>query len=189
MLTASRSPAEVAVELPFTIVFEPPSQDELQDALRMRAVWLAGILLALAIGTVVVVAHGERADATVDSPLATLEVTSRPSGASVWLDGRELGRTPVQLHAPVGAHSVLLQSSDALPAQYAVDLTETGAAVNALLLRRQPSVTRVRSTLPGANLADVRLLASGELALSLAIPTTQRLQAWRLNPADGALHA
>jgi hypothetical protein len=121
------------VELPFTIVFEPPSQKELRAILRMRGIWVAGLIVALAIGTLVVVAGVGRADAVASIGPAPLELTSRPAGAQVWLDGRELGRTPLSLLVEPGAHSVQLKAADALDAQYTLQVGTEGAALDVRL--------------------------------------------------------
>ncbi|MDQ6671147.1 MAG: hypothetical protein M3069_10415, partial [Chloroflexota bacterium] len=105
----------------------------------------------------------------------------------VWLDGRERGRTPLTLEVDSGTHSVLLKARDAVDSQYAVHVGAEGATLEALLWRRQPRLTRLRPSLPGATLADVRVLADGALALSIALPPGRQLQAWRLNPQTGAL--
>src|SRR5438034_361334 len=78
------------MELPFIVVFEPPSQEELRDVLRMRGTWVAGLIVVLAIGT----------------------------GLLLW---------------------------------------------------------------------DVRLLSGGDLALMIALPGGQEVQAWRVEPRTGAL--
>ena len=51
------------MELPFTIVFEPPSRSELRALLRMRGHWVAGLIVALTIGTAYILANSARADA------------------------------------------------------------------------------------------------------------------------------
>jgi hypothetical protein len=116
-------------------------------------------------------------------------LTSQPSGARVWLDGRESGVTPLDVFVEPGAHAVVLKAADALDGQYTVRVGGEGAALEAVLWRRQPRLTRLRPTLPGAALSDVRLLSDGQLALSTGVPLTKQLQAWRLDPASGALEA
>src|SRR5260370_1353047 len=186
MLESSRSPAEVAVELPFTIVFEPPSQEELRDALRMRGTWVAGLIVVLAIGTAIVLWSVGRADAVGGGAPVPLQLASQPPGAGVWLDGRERGRTPLELLVDPGAHNVLLKTPDTLDAQYAMQVGANGAALDAVLWRHQPTLKRLRPTLPGAVLADVRLLSSGELALSIPLPASRQIQAWPLKPRGAA---
>jgi hypothetical protein len=175
------------VELPFTIVFEPPSQDELRAVLRMRGTWVAGLLVVLAIGTAIVLWSVGRAEAVGKDASVALQLASQPPGAGVWLDGRERGRTPLEVLVDPGAHDVLLKAPGALDGQYAVQVGADGAALDALLWRRQPTLNRLRPMLPGAVLSDVRVLSSGELALSMALPASRQVQAWRLEPRSGVL--
>lgn len=175
------------MELPFTIVFEPPSQEELRAGLRMRGTWVAGLLILLAVGTAICVWRVGRAEALVGGAAVPLQLASHPSGASVWLDGRERGRTPLEVDVDPGAHTVQLKAPDAVDATYAVQVGIQGGVLDALLWRRQPALKRLRSTLPGATLADVHLLSNGELALSVALPAGRQVQAWRLEPRSGAL--
>jgi PEGA domain len=177
------------VELPFTIVFEPPSQTELRDALRMRGTWVAGAVLALAIGTALALWSLGRGDAVASGAGVPLAITSRPSSAGVRLDGRERGRTPLLLQVEAGAHTIQLKLHDALDAPYVVQVGDGGAALDAVLWHRQPSLVRLRPTLPGAVLSDARLLGDGGVALSIRVPPDPQLQAWRLDPDSGVLDA
>src|SRR5947209_10779335 len=180
MLGTSRSPAEVTVELPFTIVFEAPSQEELRDVLRMRGTWAAGLIVALAIGTAYLLAAVSRADAGQPAQAVPLMLSSRPLGATVWLDGHARGHTPAELSVEPGAHSLLLKppdGRDGLEGQYALEVPAEGARLDAALWRRQPSLTRLRPALPGATLADVRLLDDGQLGLAIALPAGPQPQA------------
>src|SRR5216683_890935 len=187
MLGLSRSPAEVAMELPFTVVFEPPSQEELRDVLRMRGTWVAGLIVVLAIGTAVLLWNVARADAVGTGTVVPLQLASQPAGARIWLDGRERGRTPLDIPVDPGVHNVLLKSPDTLDSMYAVQVGAEGASLDAVLWRRQPTLRRLRPTLPGAVLSDVRLLSSGELALSVTLPAGRQVEAWRIEPRSGAL--
>jgi hypothetical protein len=192
MLGTSRSPAEVTVELPFTIVFEAPSQEELRDVLRMRGTWAAGLIVALAIGTAYLLAAVSRADAGQPAEAVPLMLSSRPLGATVFLDGHARGHTPAELSVEPGAHSLLLKppdGRDGLEGQYALEVPAEGARLDAALWRRQPSLTRLRPALPGATLADVRLLDDGQLGLVIALPPGRQLQAWRLDPRTGGLES
>ena len=180
------------MELPFTVVFEAPSQEELRDVLRMRGTWAAGLIVALALGVAYLLAGVNRADAGQPGGAVPLGLTSRPPGAAVWLDDRERGRTPLQLAVEPGAHSVVLRppdGRDALDGRYALQVTAGAAALDAVLWRRQPGLTRLRPALPGATLADARLLDDGQLGLSIGLPPGRRLQAWRLDPRTGRLEA
>jgi len=175
------------VELPFTIVFEPPSHAELRDVLRMRGTWAAGLLVVLAIGTGLLVWHVARVDAVAAGVEVPLQLGSEPPGARVRLDGRDRGQTPLDVLVEPGVHDVRLMAEDAQDGQYAVQVGAQGGALDAVLWRHQPTVRRLRPTLPGASLSDVRVLADGELALSIALPATRQVQVWRLEPQSGAL--
>lgn len=175
------------MELPFTIVFEPPSRAELRALLRMRGHWAAGLIVALTIGTAYLLSNVARADAGAAANAVPLQLTSEPAGASAWVDGRQLGPTPVDVPVQPGVHNVLLKSSGAIDTQYAVDVGSDGRAFGAVLWRRQPAVTHLRSTLPGATLADVRWLASGALGLSVSLPPGPQIEAWSLDARTGAV--
>ena len=55
---------------------------------------------------------GRALSVPVELPQSVLNVTSTPS-ARVWLDGRELGNTPIaQLALPVGQHEVRFEHPD-----------------------------------------------------------------------------
>ena len=102
------------MELPFTIVFEPPSQEELRAVLRMRGTWVAGLLVVLAIGTALLLLTVGRADAGSDVASVPLQLGSEPPGAGVWLDGHDRGRTPLEVLVEPGVHNVLLKTPDTL---------------------------------------------------------------------------
>lgn len=175
------------MELPFTVVFEPPSQAELRAVLRMRGTWAGGLLVVLAIGTAVVIWNVRRAEAVGGSTSVALQLASQPLGARVWVDGREQGQTPLDVLVEPGTHNVLLKAPDLVDGQYALQVGADGAALDAILWHRQPTLRRLRPTLPGAALTDVRLLSTGALALSIAFPTGRQVQAWRLEPRSGAV--
>jgi hypothetical protein len=178
---------EVAVELPFTIVFEPPSRSELRALLRMRGRWVAGSIIPLTIGTAYLLANVAQADVGAHAAGVPLAVSSQPSGALMWLDGQERGSTPSLMNVAPGTHTLRLETRDALESQYAVQVGAEGAALDAQLWRRQPRLTRLRAALPGASLDEVSLLEDGQLGLSIGLAPGQQLQAWRLDPRDGAL--
>src|SRR5216683_5499233 len=129
MLGPSRSPAEVAVELPFTIVFEPPSQEELRAVLRMRGTWVAGLIVVLAIGTAALLWNVARADAVDGGAVVPLQLASQPAGAGISLDGRERGQTPLDVLVDPGVHNVLFKTPGTLDSQYAVKVGAGGASL------------------------------------------------------------
>ena len=175
------------MELPFTVVFEPPSQSELRALLRMRGYWAAGLIVALTIGIAYLLSNVAHADAVAATARVPLSLGSQPAGASLVLDGRERGTTPLDLLVEPGQHRLQLSARDALSSRYAINVGSDGAAFDALLWRRQPSVTRLRPALPGAALADVRPLDDGALGLTVALPASRQQQAWRMDPRSGAL--
>lgn len=174
------------MELPFTVVFEPPTRAELRAALSVRRVWLAGALVVLGIGAMVVLALLARPEALISGPLVSLRVVSHPAGAGVWVDGRERGQTPLETPVAAGLHSLTLKAPQALESRFDLQIDGAGTELDVPLLRRQPLLVHLRPTLPGASLADVRLLADGRLALVVSVGTGQ-LEAWRLDPLSGAL--
>ena len=174
------------MELPFTVVFEPPSRAELRAVLSLRRVWVAGAVLALAIGAAIVCIGQVRTDVLASGPTVTLRVVSHPAGASAWLDERERGPTPIELPVAAGPHSVTLKARDALDSRFDLQVGAAGAALDVALLRRQPRLVHLRPTLPGAELSDVRLLADGRLALVVTVRSGE-LEAWRLDPLRGTL--
>jgi hypothetical protein len=178
---------EVAVELPFTIVFEPPSRSELRALLRMRGPWAAGLIIALTIGAVYLLASVARVDARAAAGAVPLNVTSTPSGARVWVDGHEQGIAPSRVAVEPGAHDVVLKTADGLEGRYSLDVGRDGQTFDAVLWRKAPTVTHLRPTLPGAVLSDVRLLDTGELGLVMSLPPGQQVEAWSLDPRGGSV--
>jgi hypothetical protein len=176
------------VELPITIVFEPPSRAELRAVLRERwRMWvLAAALLAAAIGILVAVVGASRAEALATADGSTLEVRSRPAGADIWLDGQLVGQTPRRIAHRVGQHSLRLKAPDAAEFDFRVDLGAPEARFEALLWRRQPLVTRLRAPVPGAALSSVHLARDGSVSLVVSLPPDRELQAWRFEPVSDA---
>jgi hypothetical protein len=175
------------MELPFTIVFEPPSRSELRALLRMRGHWVAGLIVALTIGTAYVVASGARADAGAAGEPVALVLASEPPGAAVQVDGHSRGLAPLDLMVEPGTHQISLSASGALDGHYTLDVGPEGAALHASLWRRQPDLMRLRPPLPGAALTEVQLLENDDLGLSIAFPPGREAQAWRLEPRSGVL--
>jgi hypothetical protein len=126
-----------------------------------------------------------------DGPIPLL-VRSEPSGAWIVLDGRERGRTPLQLHTTPGSHSLLLNSDATLPAIQPVELNAHGAIVDVALWGRHPSVTRLRPAYPGGQLVDAEFLADHRLAVVVALsdrqpglPATVAREGWAIEPVPG----
>jgi hypothetical protein len=145
------------------------------------------LIVALTIGTAYLLSNVARADAGADGGNVPLQLGSAPSGAAVWLDGHQQGITPVSLSVAPGAHSVLLKASNAIDAQYALNVGPGGQTFDAFLWHRVARVTHLRPTLPGATLSDVRLLDSGALGLAVSLPPGRQIEAWSLDPRTGAV--
>ncbi len=176
------------MELPITIVIEPPSLVALRVVLRCRWVWaaLAAVILVAAVGGLVLVVNVSRAEALASSTSIDLRITSQPSGAEIVLDSRPIGRTPASAPVPPGPHQVQLKAGGGTDQTYVVDVQSPSAAIDAILWRRQPVVNRLRPALPGAALSDARLQADGRVALTIATGADEERQAWRLDPLMGS---
>jgi PEGA domain len=175
------------VELPITIVFEPPSRAELRASLRSRWLWVvAAALLAVSVGALVAVVSASRAEALASATRPVFSIRSRPSGAQLWIDGRALGHTPAEASLSAGQHRLELKAAEATDAAYNIQVGAADGGFEALVWSRHPAVTRVRSAVPGAIVSSVQMLSDGTLGVGLAVHPDQELQAWRLDPATGA---
>ncbi len=86
----------------------------------------------------------ERVELKLESAQATLLVTSTPFGAEVTLDGKQVGKTPVQVQAKAGKHTVLLLKRGF--AKYRTEITlraEQQARVQAKLEKLPPLVNPI----------------------------------------------
>jgi hypothetical protein len=176
------------VDLPITIVIEPPSLVALRALLRCRWLWVAAPgVLAVAVGALVLALNVSRAEALAPSTSIDLQIASRPDGAEVWIDDHATGRTPAVIGVAPGAHHVVLRAPGAVEAGYRVDAQPPGVTLDATLWRRQPRVTLLRPALPGARLGTARLLPDGRIALGLSLGAESELQAWRLDPLSSEL--
>ncbi|MDQ3810609.1 MAG: PEGA domain-containing protein, partial [Chloroflexota bacterium] len=174
------------MELPITIVFEPPSLDELRALLRRRWAWVLTVaLLAASVGTAALVVSASRAEALATSSQPLLTIESTPSGAEAWLDGRRIGHTPAHAVAAPGHHRVRLATAGAAETDYEVEVDDAGGALHAVLWRNRAAVTRVRPALPGATVASAHLLPDGRLDVRLRLGGGPQLQAWRVDPRSG----
>ena len=135
---------------------------------------------------------GVNSDSGMDDR-ATLQVTSQPDGATVLVDGRQKGRTPLLLAVSKTTHILLVKHPEAVDEQRQVTVsTDMNVSVN--MWRRRPDAVQLRPTYPGASISDAAFLADGRLALSMALPAqTGGLtggvlrEAWIFDPASGRL--
>jgi hypothetical protein len=144
------------------------------------------VILAVSAGAAAFGVGASRAEALAPGTHPLLAVGSWPDDAEIWLDGRASGRTPVDLAVAAGPHRVQLKAPHAVETEYAIDVDQGGAAFEPLLWRRQPLISRVHSTLPGASLSGVHLLPDGRVSLMLGVGPDQQLQAWQLDVLSGA---
>lgn len=177
------------MQLPFTVVFEPP---QIPSVRRLARRWRTREILGLAAGAG---AAGLAVWSTRDGPAppaqdaagATLRVDSAPRGASVEVDGAPRGRTPTELAVAPGERRVTLRRehyADAT-ARLRLDAGQT-ADLTAELWLRVPSVQRLRPTFPGATIADARFGPDGVVALTVALPPAGERQLWLLDERAGA---
>jgi TonB family protein len=91
---------------------------------RGRAVLLAAALVAVAIGAGLGL-RGAKPREEVRTTSPGLSVTTTPAGATVWLDGEEVGTTPVFLtNVPAAAHRVKVAAKGYVPTEMTVRTTE-----------------------------------------------------------------
>jgi hypothetical protein len=136
--------------------------------------------------------HVRFAAGPIDDGPIPLVVRSEPSGARIVLDGRERGRTPLQLHTTPGSHTLLLSGDATLPAIQPVELDAHGANVDVALWGRHPTAARLRPAYPGAQLVDAEFQADGRLAVVVALsdrqpgqPATVAREGWAIEPVPG----
>ena len=174
------------MELPYTIVFEPPSRTELRALLRLRRTWVAAVALSLVVGAFIALTAMGRSEAAASAPLVSVDITSRPP-ARVSIDGQDAGSTPLVTTLASGPHIVAFKQTGAVETTYTLPADTERATWSVALWAGQPVVSRLRSTLPGAALSGARLLDDGRVALTISLPAGHQLQAWRLEPVTGAV--
>src|SRR5207244_12279487 len=104
-------PRGAAMQLPVTVVVEPPTLAEVTGLLRtwrgrLALLAAAGLLAAATVGAAWWLS--QPAQPELEAGEAPLRLSSDPPGATVVVDGRPRGRTPVTLGVPPGSRTVLL---------------------------------------------------------------------------------
>src|SRR5207302_10879053 len=109
---ARSHPRGAAMQLPVTVVVEPPTMAELRGLLRSRR-GRAALLAAAAVLAAAALAGAWWLSQPAEPELAAgegpLQLRSDPPGATVLVDGRPRGRTPMTLGVPPGPQTILLQ--------------------------------------------------------------------------------
>jgi hypothetical protein len=122
--------------------------------------------------TTVSVEAGQRR--SVSLPLSrergSLRVTSSPSGAVVFVDGKRVGQTTLETQQPVGEHTIRIEKEGFAPIERTLSLTTDGQALSLAL----PQPLRVESTSEqGAFVQNVELERDGErLLVRYALPSS-----------------
>lgn len=174
------------MQLPFTVVFEPP-----RLVARTRWFWVLGPGLAAVAALAFLFLHflhlRPPGGTGPEVAGATLRVESEPPGAAVEIDGRARGHTPVEVPAAPGEHRVVLRLRGYADAAYPVrvDAVQTASLAGELWLR-SPEAWRLRPVFPGATIADATFLGDGRLALTVALPPGDERQLWLVDGRGGA---
>jgi hypothetical protein len=169
--------------LPFTVVCEPPP-----FLARTWRIWvLVGGLAVAASAFLFYFLFGPPAGAGPEVGGATLRVESEPPRATVEIDGRARGHTPLTVAVAPGERRVGLRLDGYAEATYTVRL-ETGqsAMLAGELWLRSPEVRRLRPAFPGAAIAGATFLDDGRIALIVALPPGDERQLWLLARRGGA---
>ncbi len=117
---------------------------------------------------------------------AVLRINSEPAGAAINVDGHGRGRTPASIGVALGWHTVVLDGPEVIPSRREVTVGADGGSLDVRLWARQPRLTHLRPTYPGASVATAAFGRDGRLALVIALPSGGR-EAWLLDPASGTL--
>ena len=133
------------------------------------------------------------ASAAPDDGSAPLSVRTEPAGARVVLDGRERGRTPLELHTSTGEHVLFLDSDRSIDAAATVNVAAAGTTLDMALWTRRPVATHLRSAYPGVQLVDAAFLSDGTVQLIDALhdnqpgqPARSTREAWLVESGTGS---
>jgi dipeptidyl aminopeptidase/acylaminoacyl peptidase len=176
------------MQLPVVLIVEGPSRADLAALLSGWRGRAAAVLLIALLGAAVGAAVWwltRPTDAPPHAGAVPLRVTSAPAGATVRLDGRVEGRTPLTLEVEPGEHDLLLQRSEALDERRRLTVGADGASVHAELWRRTPRLIRLRPAFPGAIITGADFLRDGRVAVAVALPAGEERQLWLHDPSGG----
>jgi hypothetical protein len=173
------------MQLPFSVVVEAPSRTELGRLARAWWTWaIAGTLVAASTAGLVIFSTQPQRETEVGT--ATLQVSSMPTAATVAVDERVRGRTPIDLQLTPGEHHVTVRHERSIEATYQVRL-EAGqnTPITAELWLHSPQVQRLHPPFPGASIVGADFLRDGQVALAVALPPTDERQLWLVDGTGG----
>ncbi len=102
-----------------------------------------------------------------DGRLGTWKLTTTPPGASVEIDGRDAGLTPLSVDLRVGKHQAVVRATGFIPEQLTVEIDADAETSQVLSLRepRAGSSKLRRVSAYGAGSLGLGLLAAGTVAV------------------------
>lgn len=101
--------------------------------------------------------------------IVQLNVTSAPDNATVLVDGRERGKTPVSVAVAKGPHTLLLTHPIAVDAERQLSISRD-VPVNVTMFERRPHAVQLKPAYPGASINDARFLDDGRVTLTMGLP-------------------
>jgi len=107
----------------------------------------------------------------------SVRVVSRPAGATVLLNHRELGHTPATVS--VAREDLLVLHRDGFLDAF---VPASGPSLDIPLWRAQPDVRRLRPPVPGVSITSADFLPDGRVALAVELPPNGERQAWAYDP-------
>ena len=163
-------------QLPFVIVVEPPTRAEVVRLLRRPALWLLLLIVGGLVGASLYLSHARREFNQANA--AHLNVASVPAGAHITVDGKDAGWTPALVAVPPGSRTIRLQRAGYGDAAYQLSQTSGSTAeLQAKMWRSTPDLVPLRPALPGTKITNAQVLASGQIAITVAFPSGLK-QVW-----------
>jgi hypothetical protein len=115
-----------------------------------------------------------------------LGITTQPAGAGISVDGHERGRAPANIGVAPGRHTLVVEAPKFISARHEVTVGSDGASLAISLWAREPQLTHLRPTYPGASIAAASFVSDGRIGVLIELPAGGR-EAWLLDPAAGSL--
>ena len=161
-------------QFPLTVDIEWPDGPLANPRSRRLVIAGTALVIALLIGGA---AHWITRGKSSAVGTAVVHVASEPL-ATAYVDGNKRGVTPLDLSLPAGPHQLSLIASNYLPRTTYLSVSEgERSAVDLPLWLRQPPLRALKPPFPGAALKDANFTASGDIALTVALPDG-RQQLW-----------